>query len=63
VPLCGECSSAASDDVQPIWISPGIEEHDHEDIILEMVEAFEQPFHGIQFAIADGREEGERVNL
>lgn len=29
----------------------GIEEHDHEDIILQMMEAFEQPFHGIQFAI------------
>src|SRR6202050_2591694 len=32
----------------------GIEEHDHEDIILEMMRAFEQPFHGIQFAIPDG---------
>ena len=32
----------------------GIEEHDHEDIILEMMEAFGQPFHGIQFAIPDG---------
>jgi predicted nucleotidyltransferase component of viral defense system len=32
----------------------GIEEHDHEDIILEMMQAFEQPFHGIQFAIPDG---------
>ncbi len=31
----------------------GIEEHDHEDIILKMMEAFEQPFHGIQFAIPD----------
>jgi predicted nucleotidyltransferase component of viral defense system len=31
----------------------GIEEHDHEDIILQMMEAFEQPFHGIQFAIPD----------
>src|SRR3984885_9567327 len=31
----------------------GIEEHDHEDIILEMMQAFEQPFHGIQFAIPD----------
>ncbi len=29
----------------------GIEEHDHEDVILQMMEAFEQPFHGIQFAI------------
>jgi len=29
----------------------GIEEHDHEDIILQMMESFEQPFHGIQFAI------------
>jgi predicted nucleotidyltransferase component of viral defense system len=32
----------------------GIAEHDHEDIILEMMQAFEQPFHGIQFAIPDG---------
>jgi len=32
----------------------GTEEHDHEDIILEMMQAFEQPFHGIQFAIPDG---------
>jgi predicted nucleotidyltransferase component of viral defense system len=31
----------------------GIEEHDHEDLILEMMQAFEQPFHGIQFAIPD----------
>jgi predicted nucleotidyltransferase component of viral defense system len=31
----------------------GIEEHDHEDVILEMMEAFEQPFHGIQFTILD----------
>jgi predicted nucleotidyltransferase component of viral defense system len=31
----------------------GIEEHDHEDIILEMMEAFEQPFHGIQFSLPD----------
>ena len=31
----------------------GIEEHDHEDIILKMMEAFEQPFQGIQFAIPD----------
>lgn len=31
----------------------GIEEHDHEDIILDMMETFEQPFHGIQFAIPD----------
>jgi len=31
----------------------GIEEHDHEEIILEMMHAFEQPFHGIQFAIPD----------
>jgi predicted nucleotidyltransferase component of viral defense system len=30
----------------------GIEEHDHEDIILQMMEAFQQPFHGIQFTIA-----------
>ena len=31
----------------------GIEEHDHEDVILGMMEAFDQPFHGIQFALAD----------
>lgn len=31
----------------------GIEEHDHEDIILAMMQAFEQPFHGIQFSIPD----------
>src|SRR5215472_15462134 len=31
----------------------GIEEHDHEDVILAMMGAFEQPFHGIQFAIPD----------
>ena len=30
-----------------------IEEHDHEDVILAMMQAFEQPFHGIQFAIPD----------
>jgi predicted nucleotidyltransferase component of viral defense system len=32
----------------------GIEQHDHEDVILAMMEAFEQPFHGIPFAIPDG---------
>jgi predicted nucleotidyltransferase component of viral defense system len=31
----------------------GIEEHDHEEIILDMMQAFEQPFHGIQFASPD----------
>ena len=31
----------------------GIEEHDHQDVILEMMAAFEQQFHGIQFAIPD----------
>jgi len=31
----------------------GIEEHDHQDMNLEMMAAFEQPFHGIQFAIPD----------
>src|SRR5580704_4794573 len=31
----------------------GIEEHDHEDIILEMMQGFERTFHGIQFAIPD----------
>ena len=31
----------------------GTEEHDHEDVILDMMEAFDQPYHGIQFAIPD----------
>ena len=31
----------------------GLEEHDHEDVILEMMQAFEQRFHGIEFAIPD----------
>lgn len=31
----------------------GIEEHDHEEIILDMMQACEQPFHGIQFSIPD----------
>ena len=30
-----------------------VEEHDHEDVILTMMEAFEQPFHGIQFGVPD----------
>jgi len=32
----------------------GIEEHDHEDVVIEMMEAFEQSFHGIKFSIPDG---------
>lgn len=32
----------------------GLEQHDHEDVILAMMEAFEQEFHGIRFHIADG---------
>jgi predicted nucleotidyltransferase component of viral defense system len=32
----------------------GIEEHDHEDVILDMMNAFQGPFHGIQFSIPDG---------
>jgi hypothetical protein len=32
----------------------GIEEHDHEDVILDMMNAFQEPFHGIQFSIPDG---------
>jgi predicted nucleotidyltransferase component of viral defense system len=32
----------------------GLEEHDHEDVILAMMEAFEQEFHGIGFHIPDG---------
>ncbi len=31
----------------------GIKEHDHEEVILTMMEAFEQPLHGLQFAIPD----------
>jgi hypothetical protein len=31
----------------------GLEEHDHEDIILEMMGAFEQPFDSIHFSIPD----------
>jgi predicted nucleotidyltransferase component of viral defense system len=31
----------------------GIEDHDHEEVILDMMLAFEQPFHGIQFSIPD----------
>ncbi len=31
----------------------GVGEHDHEDVILDMLTAFEQPFHGLQFAIPD----------
>jgi predicted nucleotidyltransferase component of viral defense system len=30
-----------------------LEEHDHEMVILDMMAAFEQPFHGIKFTIAD----------
>jgi len=30
-----------------------LEEHDHETVILDMMEAFAQPFHGIQFSIPD----------
>ena len=30
-----------------------VEEHDHEDLILAMMEAFEQPFHGIRFGVPD----------
>ena len=31
----------------------GTQEHDHEEIILDMMEAFEQVYHSIQFAIPD----------
>src|SRR5437879_2833790 len=31
----------------------GLEEHDHEDVILDMMAAFEQPFHGFQFGIPE----------
>ena len=30
-----------------------VEEHDHEEVILAMMQAFEQPFHGIQFGVLD----------
>ena len=31
----------------------GLKEHDHEEVILEMMAAFEQPYHGVRFAIPD----------
>jgi predicted nucleotidyltransferase component of viral defense system len=31
----------------------GIEDHDHEEVILDMMQAFEQPFYEIQFSIPD----------
>jgi predicted nucleotidyltransferase component of viral defense system len=31
----------------------GLEEHDHETVILDMMAAFQEPYHGIQFAIPD----------
>jgi len=31
----------------------GLEEHDHEEVILDMMAAFEQPYYGIQFTIPD----------
>ena len=31
----------------------GLQEHDHEDVILDMMGAFQEPFHGIQFSIPD----------
>jgi predicted nucleotidyltransferase component of viral defense system len=31
----------------------GLEEHDHETVILDMMEVFQQPYHGIRFAIPD----------
>ena len=31
----------------------GLEEHDHEDVVLDMMAAFHEPFHGIQFSIPD----------
>jgi predicted nucleotidyltransferase component of viral defense system len=30
-----------------------LEQHDHETVILDMMDAFAQPFHGIQFSIPD----------
>jgi predicted nucleotidyltransferase component of viral defense system len=32
----------------------GLEERDHEDVILDMMQAFAEPFHGLQLAIRDG---------
>lgn len=32
----------------------GLEEHDHEDIILDMMDAFQEPYHGLTFSIPDG---------
>jgi len=31
----------------------GIEDHDHEEVVLDIMAAFEQPYYGIQFAIPD----------
>src|SRR6202453_29187 len=31
----------------------GIEEHDHEEVILDMMGTFEESFHGIKFSIPD----------
>jgi predicted nucleotidyltransferase component of viral defense system len=31
----------------------GLEDHDHQDVILDMMAAFEQPFHGLTFSIPD----------
>lgn len=31
----------------------GLEDHDHEDVVLQMMEAFQEPFHGIQFEIPE----------
>jgi predicted nucleotidyltransferase component of viral defense system len=31
----------------------GIEDHDHEEVVLDIMTAFEQPYYGIQFAIPD----------
>jgi len=31
----------------------GTEDHNHEDVILAMMDAFEQPFYGIKFSISD----------
>ena len=31
----------------------GLEEHNHEDVILAMMDAFQKPYHGIQFAVPD----------
>jgi hypothetical protein len=53
VPACGKCSSEVRGRFSTDLDFTGLEEHDHEDIILAMMGAFEQEFHGIRFHIRD----------